>query len=215
MMAKKSKNLIVRLNLSKNVGKTVKVFESLFYPETFLDFIYRDPASYVKDCWGRYKQTPEGQQGSNSLNGSMFEMIINTLLIGEGIMPFYLQGKVAFVPNVEFDVILYTPKAPVSLSLKTSLRERYKQADLEAIALKYVHRNAECYLLTLSREECDNINGKILSGEAIGLTKAILCTSQTFNEFIEYLKEKNFELAGNVDIISSSQIVSPELIPNE
>ena len=214
-MAKKSKNLIVRLNLSKSVGKTVKVFESLFYPETFLDFIYRDHASYVNDFWGRYKHTPEGQLGSNSLNGSMFEMIINTLLIREGIMPFYLQGKVAFVPNVEFDVILYTPKAPVSLSLKTSLRERYKQADLEAIALKYVHRNAECYLLTLSREECDNINGKILSGEAIGLTKAILCSDHTFNEFIEYLKEKNFELAGNVDIISSSQIVSPELIPNE
>lgn len=214
-MAKKSQNLIVRLNLSQSVGKTVKVFESLFHPETFLDLKYEDPASYVNDCWERYKQTPEGQQGSNSLNGSIFEMIINTLLIREGIMPFYLQGKVAFVPNVEFDVILYTPKAPISLSLKTSLRERYKQADLEAIALKYVHRNAECYLLTLSSEECKNINGKILSGEAIGLTKAILCSDQTFNEFIAELKKKNFELAGNVEIIHSSQIVKPDLIPND
>ncbi len=215
MASRKQKNLLVKLNLFRSVGETVRCFESLFAPHSFMEFEYERPSDYVRDCWRKYKESPYGHRGSNSLNGNMFEVIINTLLIREGIMPFYLQARVAFVPNVEFDNILYTPKAPISLSLKTSLRERYKQADLEAIALKYVHRNAECYLLTLSEEEYDIVNSKIAHGEAIGLTKAILCTTNDFDNFIEMLRNKNLELAGNVNIIESSQIITKDLLHNE
>ena len=215
MAPRSPKNLLVRLKLFKSVGETVRCFESLFAPNTFLEFEYEKPSNYIKSCWEMYKQSDYGQRTSNSLNGNMFEVIVNSLLVREGIMPFYLQAKVAFVPNVEFDNILYTPKAPISLYLKTSLRERYKQADLKAIALKYVHRNAECYLLTLSQEECNIVNKKIAHGEAIGLTKAILCTSPEFDTFIEELRNKQLELAGNVNIIESSQIITKDLLPNE
>lgn len=214
MPQRKPKNLLVRLNLFKRVGETAKCFESLFAPNSFLEFEYEKPSSYVNHCWNLYKQSDFGQRHSNSLNGNMFEVIINSLLIREDILPFYLQAKVAFVPNVEFDNILYTPKAPIALSLKTSLRERYKQADLEAIALKYVHRNAECYLLTLSAEECNTVNYKIAHGEAIGLTKAILCTTNDFDDFIKELKNNKFELAGNVNIIESSQIITKDILQN-
>ena len=43
-------------------------------------------------------------------------------------------------------------------------RERYKQADLEAIALKYVHRKALSYLVTLEANEAKSVKAKIKSG---------------------------------------------------
>ncbi|MDE7137830.1 MAG: hypothetical protein K2O29_05155 [Ruminococcus sp.] len=44
------------------------------------------------------------------------------------------------MPNVDFDIILYTQEQyPIALSLKTSVRERYKQADLEGVALKNMY----------------------------------------------------------------------------
>ena len=126
--------------------KSEKVFEELFSPLTFEQVDYNSPLDYVAKFWKRYQ---ERNDRNNSLNGKIWECIIITLLYREGLLPFYTQAKVAFVPNVEFDVLLYTSSRPISLSLKTSLRERYKQADLEAIALRYVHRRAKSYLLTL------------------------------------------------------------------
>ena len=104
--------------------KSEKVFEELFAPLTFEQVDYINPLDYVAKFWERYQ---ERSDRNNSLNGKIWECIIITLLYREGLLPFYTQAKVAFVPNVEFDVLLYTNSRPISLSLKTSLRERYKQ----------------------------------------------------------------------------------------
>lgn len=84
----------------------------------------------------------------NAMNGNIFEAIISTVLIKEGIIPMYTQVSLEFVPNINFDIVIF-PKnekgtvdvsAPISLSLKTSLCERHKQADLEGLALKEVYK---------------------------------------------------------------------------
>ena len=125
----------------------------------------------------------------------------------------YLQAKVAFVPNVNFDAVLYSSESgPIGLSLKTSLRERYKQADLEAIALKYVHRKAENYLLTMDPAEAASVSEKIAKGEALGLNKAILTTTTAFDSFVDELKNKRFIQPGSVEIISSSSVITAETV---
>lgn len=169
----------------------VASFEEIVY--------YNSPHLYVNMLWNEYKALGIS---NNSLNGSLFEVIIDTLLYREGILPYYIQANVAFVPNVNFDLVLYSKESPVSLSLKTSLRERYKQADLEAIALKYVHRKAKCYLLTLEVEEALNVNKKIADGQAIGLDKAILCSDETFDSFIQDLKSRVFTESQTVDVVT-------------
>lgn len=78
-----------------------------------------------------------------------------------------------------------TERGPICISAKTSLRERYKQADLEAIALKYVHRRALCYLVTLDISEAKKVKEKIKSGDVIGLDKVVVATSDEFNDLIE------------------------------
>lgn len=185
--------------------KSSKIFEALFGEIDFLHVNYSSPKEYVQMYWEKYRNTTNT---NNSLNGNIFEIIINTLLYREGLLPFYTQAKVAFVPNIVYDTILYTPSRPISLSLKTSLRERYKQADLEAIALKYVHRQAKCYLLTLDTSEANDNKEKIRKGAIIGLDKIIDCNSDDINDLIAELHsiEKDFCESHKIDIIKGNLV---------
>ena len=118
----------------------------------------------------------------------------------------FQQAQVAFVPNVNFDALLYCQSTPVSLSLKTSLRERYKQADLEAIALKYVHRKSKCYLLTMDTKEANVQKEKILSGDIIGLDEIIDCNTDDINRLIEDLKQIQFVTSKKIDVVQGNLI---------
>ena len=74
-----------------------------------------------------------------------------------------------FIPNIEFDFVAYSKEiGPIVLSAKTSLRERYKQADLEGMMMRQVHRRAKSYLLTLDKDEAMNVNSKIQEGKVLG-----------------------------------------------
>ena len=168
-------------------------------------------SEYVRYCWNKYMAT--GIAGNNALNGTIFELIIATLFVKEGILPLHLQAQVAFVPNVNFDAVLYTTESgPIGLSLKTSLRERYKQADLEAVALKYVHRKAENYLLTMDRAEAESVSNKIIDGDVLGLDKAILASSNEFDIFVADLKTRGFISPGMVSIITASHVITTQTV---
>lgn len=201
--------MLKRLGIVKTKTNGYKVFNDYIEPN-FLNNTM-SPCDYVSYCWEKYNNS--GVKKSNSLNGSIFELIISSLLVKEGIVPLFLQARVAFVPNVLFDIIAYsTENGPISLSLKTSLRERYKQADLEAIALKYVHRKAKCYLLTIDKDEAKSVNGKIQNGDMLGLDSAILVTSSEMNKLIDELKSSNLIDPGSIDILASGKTVTSKKV---
>jgi len=184
--------------------KAATIFENLF-KDNFMDFPQMAPSEYVKMYWEAYLST--GNQTQN-VNGKVFEYIIATLLYREKLLPLYIQAEVAFVPNVDFDALLWSDEiGPIALSMKTSLRERYKQADLEAIALKYVHRKAKSYLLTMSSDEAINAKKKIKSGDIIGLDDIVICSTSDIDNLINYLKQYDLREAGDISIITSTQIV--------
>lgn len=188
--------------IGKNT-KAGKIFETLF--ENFMQIKYEKPSDYISHLWDIYKNEIDGNP---SLNGKMFEFILATLFIREGILPLYMQAKVAFVPNVDFDLMFYTKeKGPICLSAKTSLRERYKQADLESIALKYVHRKALSYLITLS-DEAKGVQEKIKTGDVIGLDDAVIATSNEFNILVDTLKQFDLEEPPTVKVIESSLVIT-------
>lgn len=84
--------------------------------------------------------------------------------------------------------MIYDSNFPIVLSIKTSLRERYKQADLEGLALKQVHRRAKSYLITLS-EEGNSINQKIKKGDILGLDECFIADTNEFNQFIQNINK--------------------------
>jgi hypothetical protein len=193
--------------LGITVGRDNKaeiIFDSLF--PSFLEIEYQNPSDYVSTYWEAYQKHPEG---NNNLNGKIFEYILATLFVREGLLPLYLSAKVAFVPNVIYDLMFYTTeRGPICISAKTSLRERYKQADLEAIALKYVHRKALSYLVTLEVNEAKSVKAKIKSGDVIGLDNVVVATSNDFNELVEELKVYQFSEPPTVKVIESNQIIT-------
>jgi hypothetical protein len=198
-------------DLSITIGidnKAEIVFDSLF--PNFLEVEYEKPNEYIQKYWNAFLRHPER---NNNLNGKVFEYILATLCVREGILPIYISAKVAFVPNVIYDLMFYsTERGPICWSVKTSLRERYKQADLEAIALKYVHRKALSYLITLGENEAKSVKAKIKSGDVIGLDDVIVATSEDFNQLIIELKEFEFSEPPTVKVIVSNQIITEEKV---
>ena len=131
------------------------------------------------------------------------------MLIREGIFPFFMQAKVAFVPNVNYDILLYAKDlGPICISAKTSLRERYKQAALEAFALKNVHRRAKSYLLTLGVREARRESRKLLTGDVLGLDAILVASLPEFDQLIKELKSFEFELPEKVEVITASHVIT-------
>lgn len=185
-------------------GKAYKVFTN-YITNDFTVLSNKKPSEYVNYCWEQYCKV---QKRENSLNGKIFEYIVETAFYNYGIIPMYTQASMAFVPNANFDILLYTSdNFPIGLSIKTSLRERYKQADLEAIALKYVHRRAINYLITFSGDEANSVKDKIIDGSLLGINKVVTADTNEFDELCEKLRSYIFIEPGKVDIITSGSIV--------
>lgn len=196
--------------VSGNDTKAGDLFEKLFPDVLKID--YKTPSDFINKLWTKYSQHTDK---NNNLNGKIFEYIIATLCIREEILPFYLSAKVAFVPNVIFDLMFYSAeRGPICLSIKTSLRERYKQADLEAIALKYVHRKAICHLITLEEKEAKSVKEKIKTGDVIGLDNVILASDAEFDDLIKNLKLFILQEPPTVKVIQSNQIVTKDIVNN-
>jgi hypothetical protein len=187
----------------KDEKSASEVFSKILPDKDFFLIEYDKPSQYVSELWNRYEKIKQDNQ--NNINGKIFEYIIASLCIRESISPLFYEAKIAFVPNVNYDIIMYTGEfGPVCLSLKTSLRERYKQADLEAIALKYVHRKAKCFLITLEEKEANTVKKKISDGSVIGLDDVIVATTQDIDNLYLEFRNYKFKNPGTISIVNSS-----------
>jgi len=168
-------------------------------------FDYSTPAKYVDKLMALIENHPKFTRDTR---GKAFEIVIACTLIREHILPFYFQAEVLFVPIANFDLLIYTEElGPVVLSMKTSLRERYKQAELESQALRSVHRKAETFLITLDQDESDSVNIKIDSGELFAIDKVLVATHSDFNELIEHLKTLSPIAAPVVPLVTKGRII--------
>ncbi|CAI2190303.1 14187_t:CDS:2 [Funneliformis geosporum] len=164
------------------------------------------PSEFIKLSW---EKVLNNDLLTRNDNGALFEYLIAVCLSVKKILPFYLQAKVSFVPNATYDIVLYSSEGyPITLSIKTSLRERYKQADLEGLALKNVHRRAKNYLITLSAKEYEGVRKKIQEGDVAGLDKIILADSEEFDCLLNKLSQMNFIKPKTVEIIKGKIIES-------
>ena len=157
------------------------------------------PYEIIGKYYDRYKSE---YVPNNSLNGSIFEYLLLIVFLREGITPIYYQAKLTFVPNIDFDILFYNRKTPVSVSAKTSLRERWKQADIEAMAMKYVHRKAQCYVLTLSEKEV--ITRRKEDNSYVGIDEFIIANKPEFDDWLEKIKKINFKESEQIEIVENA-----------
>lgn len=156
------------------------------------------PSQFIQFYWDKYIQN---YQRDNSINGAIFEQLLVLSLLRENISPIYTQAELAFVPNVILDIVLYNRKQPITISAKTSLRERWKQADLEAMATKYVHREAKCYVITLSEKEVQARRKE--QNSYMGIDKFILAHTNEYDELISEIKKIDITESETIKIIKT------------
>ena len=169
-------------------GDKVKEVFDKHFSDILTKEISKD-SDFVSEMWERY---PEGERG---INGRVFEGLLATVLYGNKILPIYQQAKLAFVPNVQFDFVAYTGEfGPIVLSAKTKLRERYKQADLEGMMVRQVHRKTKSYLLTLDLlQEARRINKKIDEMQVLGIDRVVVAKNPEFDELIKELRSYSYQ----------------------
>ena len=188
-----------QLNLISG-NKISMVFDELY--SDILTISYSSESAIIKELWARFTST------SPSINGNIFEGILAVIFFRSSILPLYVQAKISFAPNVDFDFVAYTREiGPIILSAKTSLRERYKQADLEGMMLRQVHRRSKSYLITLNEVEANNVNKKIKQGQVLGLDRVIVAHNETFDQLIAELKTYNYYRPEKIDILTSSRLI--------
>lgn len=207
--------MLKELNIVKSDDSIAStIFEEMF--PNFFEIKYNLPSEYVNVIWNKYQEIKRNKVSvdvERNINGLIFEYILSTLLVREDIYPIFLSAKVAFVPNIKYDIMLYTEeRGPICISAKTSFRERYKQADLEAIALKYVHRKSICFLVTLSENDARDVTSKIIKGDVIGLDEVIYAKATDIDNLINNLKKYKFADSPTKKVIESNQIITAERI---
>ena len=141
-----------------------------------------------------------------SVNGNVFEYCVIECLIQMKVTPFYYQASMSFIPNVKFDIVCYNEISPVVLSCKVSLRERWKQADLEGLAIKQVYRRSNVHLITASEHEQFNLQKNIEAGNVSGLDSCILAQSSEFDRLLCDLKKPSFIVAKEMNPIQRGKL---------
>ncbi len=120
----------------------------------------------------RAAKAGKSPQSLGSMRGRWFEWATLIALRERKLTPAYWQAEFAAVPHNFNDVLLWSKEhGPVIISCKTSLRERYKQADLEAVTLRQYYPNAKFFLLTLDTDKrhVASIRKKIAGKELLAL----------------------------------------------
>ena len=162
------------------------------------------PSQLIKEGYDMYR---EDYTSNPSINGRIFELLVCEALAQSKIVPFYHQAEFVLVPCVTYDIVLYDMKRPIALSLKTTLRERYKQSELEGALLRQVYRHAESHLITLS-DEYANIQRKINSDNIYGLTSCMRGDLSDFDNLINKLKNRSFGAAKPIKPLLRGQQVN-------
>jgi len=183
----KSNYLVEYGLMSESSSKTSLSAQLLLSIQPDLNSIAIDePSKYIEYIWNKAEKD---ERLTRDVRGKFFELVIACCLIKNEILPFFWQAQLEFVPLANFDLVIYTEeRGPIVLSLKTSIRERYKQAEFEAQAMKDVHRRAKNYLVTMEKDEAVVLQAKIDSGVLSGIDAVVVATEKSSDELIKLLK---------------------------
>jgi hypothetical protein len=166
---------------------------------------YESPSKYVRETWSKIQDSDM----SANMNGVAFELVLACVLILEDLHPFYMSAELQFVPNAKFDLLFYSHEVgPIVLSAKTSLRERYKQADLEALALRAVYRRSKTFLITLEEREARIVQSKIESGAVTSLDRCVVASSKDFDDLIRELHGFKMIQAPILPLVEKGRLVT-------
>lgn len=121
-------------------------------------------------------------QGQSS--GALFELMVACCLYDARVGTFYRHATLQDSPKVESDLLVWTREGmPWCIQMTSTLRERYKLADLQAFRVKASYHNAAFFLLTMDQFDTSKRSKKDFES----LDELVYCGSAAFDSLIEKL----------------------------
>lgn len=160
------------LKLYKTYGETAQIFDANVRVASLTNGVGVFLKQTVDACRERAAKAGQSPQSIGSAAGHWLEWAVIAALKEHKLTPCWWQAEFAAVPKNYNDVLLWSKEhGPVVISCKTSLRERYKQADLEAVALRQHYPDARIFLLTLDddKRHVASVRKKIAGQELLAL----------------------------------------------
>lgn len=156
--------------------------------EVYSNILNSSPESasnFFRENWATWQTYAYGKSFNNSLPGAVFEKLFE-------IYCYLLNYEIAAqdeyfgeVPLVKPDFVLENKNGEyLFLSLKTSLRERWKQADWEAIYFKEYYPDTPCILLTFDKSEESRLQTKIKDNLLKGLDDSCIASSKKLDQIL-------------------------------
>lgn len=192
-----------------NKTKSLDIFNEVKWHDVFFDKSLK-PSEIVRELYlNRFETIFSKMKNSNALRGSVFENLILSIFLGNNIKPIYEQCTLQFVPNVRFDLILFeSPLKPIIISLKTSLRERYKQVELEAYYCKQVYKRAECLFISLDSQGVRAQEVKKNKFEILYIDNFIIASEHKFDRIIKQLSNNDYQESSTFNVVKSGALIT-------
>ena len=173
--------------------KLSKCFFAVPFKESdFKKFKYKTPLIFFSHFWQKYEDfrkdyiEKNNKPPNNQFSGAALGIILTYLFDREGIKIDSMDETIKEVSFVKPDyIIISKSKKKFFVSIKVSARERWKQADWEAIKYKQKYPDAFCVLLMNDKAESDNLKKNL---PLIDLDKIYYAGSKDLNKLIKLIK---------------------------
>lgn len=160
------------LGLYTRYGETAEIFDATVNTAGLTNSVGSFLKQTVDACRAQAAKDGKSPSSIGSAAGHWLEWAVIVALKEHKLTPIWWQAEFTSIPKNFNDVLLWSKEyGPVVLSCKTSLRERYKQADLESVALRQHYPNAKFFLITLDadKKHLASIRKKIAHKELLAL----------------------------------------------
>tara|TARA_A100001015_G_C14900233_1_gene676131 strand:- start:533 stop:1153 length:621 start_codon:yes stop_codon:yes gene_type:complete len=199
-MSKKSN---VKEYFLKSGKKNVKNIRALdLIEKVFPDLNYNKslkPSHFIRQNFELIKRK---FKPSASLCGSIFEYLIMCVFFRNDIHPFYYQTKLAFVPTIKYDLVLFdSKKKPIILNLKLNSGQSYKMVELESFVAKQVYKNAECNFITYYNDDLRSLEKRKDNREIQYTDNFYSAQEKEFDALIKTLSKKDYFDPGYINIV--------------
>ncbi|MDC2964719.1 hypothetical protein OAZ13_00185 [Gammaproteobacteria bacterium] len=165
--------------------KTKAIYKDCFSKHSISQYgqSYSDAKNFFIYFWSIFENYSLSKSLNNQVPGDAFEIIFAFILDYENIEIFSMDEQVKGIDFVKPDFI--TKKHHHFISCKTSLRERWKQADWESMRFKKIYSKSKCFLLTNHYKEYLSLKNKITK---LDLDEVYFAGSDDINLLIKQLR---------------------------
>ncbi len=176
---------LVRAGLVAVPNDVTKVLAEILLDPEIPAYPYSRVLNFV---WDRAKLRGEA-------SGALFELMVSVCLFDAKVNVFYRHALLEGCPKIEHDLLVWTPEgAPWCIQMTSTLRERYKLADLQAFRVKSSYPKAIVVLLTMDQAD----TSKRSSRDFESLDDLIFCGNESLDLLIERLAFANSKSCENL-----------------